>query len=339
MTFAIAGLLAGWSMTRLMLWLSPRLSLLAVPNERSFHERTTPSGGGVGVVLPVVAWAAVYLDQVGLALAVGLGGLSVAVVGFIDDLKHLPSWLRLGVHLAAAALAVGVLQINDVVIGQLIVAEPLLAALLAVVAVTWLTNLYNFMDGIDGIAGGQCVVFCAGVLIVGEPSGPGADLLWLLAGAALGFLLLNWAPARIFMGDVGSGFLGFVLAVVALDLAARGELPLVGSMILLTGFWFDATYTLCVRMITGQQFVSAHRSHCYQKLAERLGHGRTSAVYVVVGLGYFCPLAWLAAARPGLSWLALAAAVMPVLIGCVVLKAGLANGGPHGDGVGMNEPG
>jgi Fuc2NAc and GlcNAc transferase len=333
MIHVMVGLIFGWLITRLMLALSQRLRLVAIPNERSFHEQPTPSGGGVGLVLPVVVWAALSFQAGGLAVAVSFAGIAIAVVGFIDDFKHLPSWLRLCVHLGAAALAVWCLQIDVVPIGNIVVGAPLIVAILVTVAVAWFTNLYNFMDGIDGIAGGQCLVLCAGALVIGAPSGLSAELLWLLAGAALGFLLLNWAPARIFMGDVGSGFLGFVIAVITLDLARRGELPHIGTMILLTGFWFDATYTLCVRMFTGQRFASAHRSHFYQKLAERIGHGRTSAVYLVVGAAYLGPLAWLATQYNGLDWLALAVAALPLLIGCFVLKAGV----PSVEGVSLSE--
>lgn len=323
MILGITGLVAGWVIARLMLVLAHRVALIAIPNQRSFHDQPTPSGGGVALVIPVVVWAAVHLQDSPLALAVGLGGTIIALVGLVDDIRHLPSWLRLTVHLATGALAVWLLTPESLVIEPLVIAAPLLVVVMAVLAVAWLTNLYNFMDGIDGIAGVQCLIFCVGVLMVGEPAGLWAELPWLLGGAALGFLLPNWAPARIFMGDVGSGFLGFVVAVLALGLAGRGELPLVGSMILLTGFWFDATYTLCVRMATGQRFASAHRSHCYQKLAERLGHGWTSASYLAVGLAYLLPLAWLANAHREWSWPALALAVAPWLVGCVVLKAGL----------------
>ena len=149
-----------------------------------------------------------------------------------------------------------------------------------VFVLVWHINLYNFMDGIDGIASSQCLLFCLSVLyLTGGVPGWLGDLLWILVGTALGFLVYNWPPAKIFMGDVGSGALGLILGVVTLQLAISGMLPFIGCLILLTGFWFDASYTLCVRMLSGQAFTEAHRSHLYQKVAAIIHQGQSRARY------------------------------------------------------------
>jgi Fuc2NAc and GlcNAc transferase len=193
------------------------------------------------------------------------------------------------------------------------------------VVVLWIVNLYNFMDGIDGIAASQCVVFCAGVLLIGHPAAFVGEFLWILLGATVGFLWFNRPPARIFMGDVGVGFLGLLVGVIGLTLDARHQMPLIASMILLAGFWFDATYTLCVRIATGQQFASAHRSHLYQRCAARFGHGRTTSMFVVFAIVWLMPLAWLCVRVPrwGFAWLAVA--VAPLAVAAVRVRAGLSD--------------
>ena len=185
-----------------------------------------------------------------------------------------------------------------------------------------MVNLYNFMDGIDGIAACQCITYCAGVLLLGRAEAFADELLWLLLGAGAGFLWFNRPPARIFMGDVGSALFGFLLGVISLTLDARRQMPLIASLILLAGFWFDATYTLCVRIATGQQFTSAHRSHLYQQCAQRLGHRRTTTMFTVFAVVWLLPLAWLVMRAPSFSIAWLALAIAPLLIASVRLRAG-----------------
>jgi len=183
-------------------------------------------------------------------------------------------------------------------------------------------NLYNFMDGIDGLATSQCMVYCAGVLLIGHPVAFTSELLWVLLGSAAGFLWFNRSPARIFMGDVGSGLLGLLVAILGLTLDARHQMPLIASLILLAGFWFDATYTLCVRIATGQKFASAHRSHLYQKCAQRFGHGRTTSMFAGFAVVWLLPLSWVCIAFPRWSLLWLAIAVMPLSAASVRMGAG-----------------
>ncbi len=192
-----------------------------------------------------------------------------------------------------------------------------------IVGVVWFVNLYNFMDGIDGIAAVQCLVFCFGVQIVsGGLAGWSSDAVWLLAGATLAFLAFNWAPAKIFMGDVGSNFIGLLIAALVLYLWKTDQVPLIASFILLAGFWFDATWTLCVRMLTGQPFARAHRSHLYQRLAQRFGHRFTTLAFTLFAGGWLLPLA-LAAAHAWLpGGLALSAALAPLALLSWRLRAG-----------------
>ncbi len=313
------GFLAGGFASALLLeylveWTSRRMRWFALPNERSFHAEPTPSIGGLAIVIPVLAYLG-YVSAAGVAAAQGLllGAGLLAVVGLRDDLKELSSAFRFACQILAVAL----------VLWYLALPWPWLALLVTGVALLWHVNLFNFMDGIDGIAGSQCLIYCLGVLLLaGDLAGWLGELNWLLAGVSIGFLVFNWPPARIFMGDVGSGFLGLLLAVIAVEVARQEYLPLVASLILLAGFWFDASYTLCVRMMSGQKFVQAHRSHLYQHLAAKKGHRWTTLVYAAFGVIWLLPLAAISANFPQLdvAWLALS--ISPMAVAAWYFQAG-----------------
>jgi Fuc2NAc and GlcNAc transferase len=311
-------LVGGFVATLLLEWLVLRLvrhyQLLAIPNARSSHVDATPTLGGIAIVLTVCGY---LLSQVsaGVDPAVGLllGGGVLAIVGFGDDIRDLSALVRLACQVVAVALVLVYLSTGW---------SWWLLGLVAFLLV-WQVNLYNFMDGIDGIAGAQVLVFCTGVtLVTGGVPGWLGELVWLLLGSALGFLAFNWPPAKIFMGDVGSGFLGLVLGFLVVTLAEETFLPLVASLILLAGFWFDASYTLCVRIVTGQNFLSAHRSHIYQKLAMVTGHRATTAAFLLFGALWLVPLAWVSTMWPDWSLVCLAAAVLPLAVAAVRLRAG-----------------
>jgi Fuc2NAc and GlcNAc transferase len=319
---------AGFAVALALEWLawraSLRLQVLAHPNLRSFHDRPTPTGGGVAFVVPLVAYLG-WLGAQGAAPAAALagGGALLAVVGLWDDWRELSARVRLVAQAAAAAAVAWAVLPEAAASGGVGAAWLVLVTFLLV----WQVNLYNFMDGIDGLAGAQALVLFAGAQVVGLglPGWPG-DLAWLACGAVLGFLVFNWPPARIFMGDVGSGFLGLVTGGFALVAWQQGGLPLTASLILLAGFWFDATYTLIVRILTGQAFTQAHRSHLYQKLAAKRGHLWTTVTFLLYAAAWLVPLAWLCARQPAADslWspLWLAAAVAPLALAAWRLGAG-----------------
>lgn len=314
-----AGFAAALGLGALMLRMSRRLSLLAEPNARSSHVRPTPTGGGVMFALPVLAWL-VWLAWLGSVPAAGLAaaGAALTASGFWDDARELPAWSRLLVQIAAAAA----------VIGTVMPQAGWLLMLVGVVALAWHVNLYNFMDGIDGIAASQGLVFLLGAqIIAGGLPGWGGDVAWLAAGGLIAFLAYNWPPARMFMGDAGSGFLGVLIAGLALLWWQQGAVPLASSLILLAWFWFDATSTLIVRAVTGQAFTQAHRSHLYQKLAAKRGHLWTTVCLLLYAVLWLLPLAWLCAlTRPrslllDAAWVAAAAA--PLALAAWRVRAGV----------------
>jgi Fuc2NAc and GlcNAc transferase len=313
------GFAAALALQWLALGAAGRLQLYAHPNTRSFHVVPTPTGGGVAFVVPLTGYLLwLSLEGSAPALVLALGGGTIAAAGWWDDLREVSARLRLLTHAVAAAAFVWVLLPHG--------AWPLLVLL--AFALVWYINLYNFMDGIDGLAGAQALVFALGVQVIasGVPGWPG-DVLWLCAGTMLGFLVFNWPPARVFMGDVGSGFLGFVTGALALILWQQQIVPLIACLILLSGFWLDATYTLIVRVLTGQPFTQAHRSHLYQKVALRRGHLWTTVCYLLYAALWLLPLAWLSAryapelSPAGALWLVPAA--VPVLVAAWRLRAGL----------------
>jgi Fuc2NAc and GlcNAc transferase len=175
---------------------------------------------------------------------------------------------------------------------------------LAVLAIVWGTNLFNFMDGIDGIAAaeGLFIAGAGGALLAGTAPAVTAAL-WVIAAACAGFLVWNWSPARIFMGDVGSGFFGFLLAAIAALTATQGLLPIPVWAILWGTFIADTGVTLVRRMLRGEQWWSAHRSHAYQRLSRRFGsHGKSALLYSGINVLLLAPAAILAHAHPAAAW-------------------------------------
>ena len=323
LTVAVFG--AAWLGTLAVLRYALARDLLDHPNERSSHVAPTPRGGGLALVGAFLAGLAV-LHALGtvnemLLAALGAGGLAVALVGFIDDHGGLSARTRLMVHFAAVAWALYWLcGMPPLPVGGGYVLDGPAWTAVGAVALVWLLNLYNFMDGIDAIAGAEAVCVALGTALLG-----GSPAWLLLAAAAGGFLVLNWPPARIFMGDVGSGFLGFALGVLAVDAAAWEQVPLASSAILLGVFLVDATVTLFRRWLRGERLSQAHRSHAYQHAARRYG-GHRPVVVAVIAIDVLWLLPWAAAAQAWPQWGL--AAVVAALAPLVVLAWHMGSGTP-----------
>ena len=278
-----------WLLTGAMRRYALRAALLDVPNERSLHRTPTPRGGGVAVVVVTLGGltAAGVLSKIpaDVAWALGGGGALVAAVGWLDDRAGLRAPVRASAHATAACCA-----------AYWIWGEITPAAVAGVVCIMWAINLYNFMDGIDGLAGAEAgsVGLIAAVLLFLGGREDLALVSLIVSAAATGFLGWNWPPARIFIGDVGSGFLGFMFGVLSLIAGRSGALPLALCLLLAGVFAVDATLTLVRRMLRGERWYHAHRSHAYQRLVQ---DGRTHAqvtsgvLLVNLGLG---ALAWMA---------------------------------------------
>ena len=329
-TFAIT-LIATGLMRRYAL----QKKLLDVPNPRSSHSAPTPRGGGLAIVAAflgaVLALAlAEHLNgRIAVAL-VGAGG-TIALVGFLDDRRTLPAGVRFAVHVASAGLVVFLLGgIPEAELENWGLRGVWVGAAIAVLALVWTTNLFNFMDGIDGIAGSEAAFIAgAGAWINWRHAGDaGLTIAMLcLAGASLGFLRWNWPPARIFMGDVGSGFVGFALAALGLAASTAGAIPIAAWAILGGVFLVDATVTLIRRIARGDPWLEAHRLHAYQHLARRYGaHLPVTALVIVINFVWLLPWAITAAQFPTRAPLFLAAALAPLIALALACGAGAEEG-------------
>jgi Fuc2NAc and GlcNAc transferase len=296
---AVSYALTGW-----MRQYAIRAGQLDRPNARSSHVQPTPRGGGVAFVATTLTAILVLLLRHELPLRLGaallIGGALVALVGLIDDRRGLAARWRFLAHLAAIAAVLLLLRSWDASL-LASMAPSMRVALLAAALVggVWLINLTNFMDGIDGIAGTEAVTACVGAatcsVVAGAPEGMTLVPIALAAGA-FGFLLWNWPPARIFMGDAGSGFLGFCFAALTF-FAAQQVPPLFWCWVILLGvFVTDATVTIVRRRLRGERVTEAHRTHGYQHASRRWrGHRPVTLVVGAVNVAWLIPCAVLVA--------------------------------------------
>ncbi len=311
-------------------------SLMDVPNARSSHRVPTPRGGGVAIVvsfllaLPVLALVGALDWQVHWAL---LGaGACVAAIGFLDDHGHVAARWRLLAHFAAAIWALVLLGgVPPVSLFGASVDLDWLGFGVGAVYLVWLLNLYNFMDGIDGIAGVETVCVCLGGallhVLAGEPTLALVPLS--LGAAAAGFLYWNFPPAKIFMGDAGSGFLGIVLGVLSLQAAWRDPASLWSWLILLGVFIVDATWTLLRRMLRGDRIYEAHRSHAYQYASRRYGaHLPVTLAVAAINLFWLLPVALLVGLSRLDGLVGVALAYLPLVALAVRFRAGELEGRP-----------
>ncbi len=320
-----------WGLTGLLRRYALAKSLLDIPNERSSHLVPTPRGGGVAIVLGFLGTLPVFAGLGWLPLRQVIGfagaGVVVALVGFLDDHRHIAARWRLLAHFAVAAWGLywlGGFPAIDLFGFTLDPGWPVQA--LAAVYLVWLLNLYNFMDGIDGIASIEAITVCLGAVLSYWVAAPG-ETAWLvsllLSATVAGFLIWNYPPAKIFMGDAGSGFLGMILGLLSIQAAAVQGRFFWCWVILLGAFIVDATVTLLRRLISGERIYEAHRTHAYQYASRKLGaHKPVSLVYGLVNLIWLLPLA-LAVAK---GWLDGVAGVLigyaPLVFAAFYLKAG-----------------
>lgn len=260
-----------------------RRFIMDQPNERSSHVVPTPRGGGIGLMgalLPLWALTALLIGDTGAAVT-ALYALGLAALGLMDDIRGMPVLLRLMTQAVFVGLGLQTLPEGSLVFQGFL--PPWADTLVTAFAWLWFINLFNFMDGTDGIASVEAAGISIGIaaLILFDGGATiSLNLNLITAGAALGFLMLNWSPARVFMGDVGSVPLGFLLGWLLIDLAVSGYWA--AALILPAYFLFDATLTLLRRIAKGEPFWRAHRSHFYQQAAARWGSHRKVALWVIL---------------------------------------------------------
>ena len=311
--------------------------LLDIPNARSSHSIPTPRGGGVSIVLvfllglPILLYIGVISLGVMWAL-IGAGAIA-AIIGFLDDHGHIPARWRLLAHFMAATWGLYCLGgLPPLVIslpldyGNALFNFDLLGQILALFYLVWLLNLYNFMDGIDGLASIEAITVCIGGALLYFLSAETAGqwvLPLFLAFTVAGFLLWNYPPAKIFMGDACSGFLGLILGLLSIQATWINPLYFWSWLILLGVFILDATFTLFRRFLQGDKVYEAHRSHAYQYASRYYNSHKVVSIAVgLINIFWLTPLALgvgLAKLNPLLG---LIIGYLPLFLLAVYFKAG-----------------
>jgi UDP-N-acetylmuramyl pentapeptide phosphotransferase/UDP-N-acetylglucosamine-1-phosphate transferase len=308
--------LAALAVSFACLWilLSPfgRRLMLDQPNERSLHHQPVPRSGGLAIAAGVAA-GVLFADGHGFASGMGLAlciAGALAAVSLADDIYTLPTLLRLVVQLAAAGAFLAI---------EVGAGDPVFYAVL-VLAIAWYANLYNFMDGSDGLAGGMAVIgfgaYAWGALQSGQGALAAASAS--IAGAAFAFLLVNFHPARLFMGDVGSVPLGFLAGALGVLGWRTGAWPLWFPLLVFAPFVCDATLTLLRRLLRGERVWIAHKEHYYQRLV-RMGFGHRGVAWVEYVVMILCAAVALLArdAAEALQFAALGGAAAALAVAAV----------------------
>jgi UDP-N-acetylmuramyl pentapeptide phosphotransferase/UDP-N-acetylglucosamine-1-phosphate transferase len=288
---------------QLLLTPAGRRLALDRPNERSLHAHPVPRTGGIAIGAGIVAACALIQPSVAVTL---VAALALAAVSFLDDVAGLPTLARLAAHVAAAAA---------VLVWQLGYAEPVLFTMF-VLAIAWYANLYNFMDGSDGLAGGMALFGFGAYAIAAQHAGADvfATLCGSVAAAAAGFLVFNFPPARLFMGDVGSVPVGFLAGSLGVVGWSRGYWPIWFPLLVFAPFVCDASLTLLRRLLRGEKVWRAHREHYYQRLV-RMGFGHRATAAIEFGAMAACAAMALYARRePAMAQTAVLAVAVAVLI-------------------------
>jgi len=318
--FAAAMLVAYIGVAYMRRWAAQRM--LDIPNERSSHTQPTPRGGGLLIVLVTLAglWLVTPFLVIGwltpALAAFSLGAALIAWVSWRDDLRSVSNRVRFGAHSIGALVVIGFIGYWHTLMLPFLPTISLawLGVPLTFLWIVGLTNAYNFMDGIDGLAGGQALV--AGIAWLGLgiiTEIPVVSLLGtLIAGSSLGFLIHNWPPARIFMGDVGSAFLGFTLAVIAVIGGIKYPQLAYAGVLIIWPFVFDTSFTILRRLRHKENIFAAHRSHLYQRLViAGYSHRSVTLLYLcLAAISAVSALLWVGGVTGG----ALLAAVIPPLL-------------------------
>ncbi|MDR1313780.1 MAG: glycosyltransferase family 4 protein [Deltaproteobacteria bacterium] len=304
---------------RTIMEINRSVGLVDVPNSRSSHSQPTPSGGGAAIVLIVLAanWKVFFTSPEFL-----IGGLILAVVGLMDDIKKLPVLPRLLTQLAVTSAVVVLLPAKAPIMGV-----PIWAIKAVLIpAGVWFINVYNFMDGLDGLAVGYANAASLGFLYCIEGGllveSWNEDVYRQLFYITMAFLIFNWSPAKIFMGDIGSTFLGFVFFALGARSLLHGNYAIYSFVIIMSFFWIDATITLTRRFKAGARIFKAHREHAFHKASALFGHWRVSAFIIMVTIAWLNPMAKLAVKRVDLAPVVTLLAVIPILVVIVLFNPG-----------------
>ena len=298
-----------------------RLKIVAIPNERSLHNKVTPRGGGIIIAIVFLAFLLVFYITRQIMVAEFLvlfgGGLIMAVTGFLDDILELKASIRFIIQFFAVGW--GLYWIGGIPSTVFFERLPVLYAIanaVAVVALVWFINSFNFIDGIDGLATSGATFFSLSIggYFLWQGIEPYGSLLIVLAACSLAFLCFNWPPAKIFLGDAGSNFFGYLFGAMVLITVKNGNLSIWTWLIILAYLITDTTTTTFLRLCLVKGWYHTHRSHAYQNLARVLdNHKFVTCLITGINVFYLLPLAYLSIQYQQYAWLAFAASVIPIL--------------------------
>lgn len=305
--------------------------IVDIPNNRSSHTKPTPRGGGVAIVITFSAALWLFQSQLGLSLNHLLGFLIPAImlstVSFIDDHGHVKARWRLLAQFSAASVGLYLLGgVASLRAADVNVQSPLILSVIFTLLLVWLVNLYNFMDGIDGIASLQAIVVSTALAIILwllSPNEVEFIIPLLLMSATAGFLCWNFPKAKIFMGDIGSCFIGLMIGLFTIHFMQFNSELFWCAVIMLGTFVVDASVTLFRRMFRGEKIHVAHREHAYQHSAQVYGHVLVSIAYALIAILWLFPLALLAAFTIIDGFIVMLIAYIPLIMLAVRLRAGL----------------
>ncbi len=276
-------------------------SIIDIPNERSSHTIPTPRGGGAAIViLLLVSILYSYLSDLfslETLCALGIGTFIVAIAGWVDDHRHIHALVRAIVYALSATWAIAWLNVEYNFYSELFIFPyGLISCVFIIIGIVWLTNLFNFMDGTDALAATQSICTSTAVSFLFWLEGQQGMMLVssVMLASCCGFLYWNWPPAKIFMGDVGSCALGFCFAILAVLGEITNSIPIPVWFILLSVFICDATFTLLTRVVRGEQWYKAHKSHAYQRLVFcGMTHKKLVSLFLSINILVLWPLAWI----------------------------------------------
>ena len=297
LVFSVIFFILSFFLTYYLIHYAIKKDIIDHPNERSSHDIPTPRGGGLSIVVSLIACTVFLFFKNEFAISnlsiLGLGVLIISIVGLVDDVVNLNAVTRAILYLAASATLVlySVSNIYDYSLMNILVVS------IFIIFISWLTNLFNFMDGADAIAGIQTIAaaFPAGLLLYITNERETALLCFTLAASTAGFLVWNWPPAKIFMGDVGSCTIGYFFGGIIVINYLQNSLSIYIWLVLLSFFIVDATLTLIKRMVNKEKWYQAHRSHAYQRYLQMgYTHKQLAIIIALFSMLILWPMTYLA---------------------------------------------
>ncbi len=305
----ILAMIVSFSLVKYLIQPYAIINILDHPNHRSLHSQPIPRTGGIAIIVTILISfiGILYFVPLNFLPNLMLATVFVALIALADDRWSLPIWIRLCCHLVATLWLMGSgFRIESIEYPNGVwLLLPIVDGIITLFFVIWMLNLYNFMDGMDGFAAGMTMIGCSTLALLGYQANVNEYVIinGIIVASVLGFWGFNFPPAKIFMGDIGSSSLGFLIAALILWGHQQKLFPLWVAGLIFSPFIIDATMTLLKRVILGEKFWLPHCSHYYQRLVQ-LGWGHKTTVLSEYGLMLACSISavWLTRSEADVQW-------------------------------------